>query len=249
MMQYLIHNKAEAANIFNYFYSQIKENSIYSLEFDELKKSKTYRQVKYIWAVFKVVSDYLVDLGNDDFEPETVKDWFYERLGLVEQLTGPDGKVFNRHKVSISSMNVLQASDFISRMLILIDNDEVLKSCILPPCLRYCWTLHVTQRQIDYAFKAKLPEKSPEYLAHQAGLSCIRCGRLGVQVHHLKEGAALGKKNDDWFTIPVCPDCHVPYLHSSAGEPNFLQEISPVINNLEIEAFCRLAYIRWLKKY
>ena len=52
--------------------------------------------------------------------------------------------------------------------------------------------------------------KSRKYLEWVAGLPCIHCGAES-QAHHLRVGAlgaGRGRKAPDFFTIPVCYQCH-----------------------------------------
>jgi hypothetical protein len=52
--------------------------------------------------------------------------------------------------------------------------------------------------------------KSLKYLKWVASLPCIHCGAES-QAHHLRVGqlgAGMGKKASDFFTIPVCFQCH-----------------------------------------
>ncbi len=52
--------------------------------------------------------------------------------------------------------------------------------------------------------------KDRKYLEWVAGLPCIHCGAQS-QAHHLRVsqlGAGMGKKASDYFTLPVCYQCH-----------------------------------------
>lgn len=243
-MDFIINNQAFAKNICAYITSQIREGKEYQLSFDEIKKTKTNQQRKYLFAIFEAISKYFISLGNVELTKEIVKDWIYDELGLNATVYLPNGKKIKSNK-SLSTMTVGEMAEFISRLLIFIDSSDVLEDFILPPYLRYCWTKHVTEKQIVQAYKAKLPQKSEQFLRFQRSLSCIRCGRRGGEVHHIKSGSGLGRKNPDWFTIPICHDCHVPYLHSKVGENRFIEEIRFIINSIDIEVFCRLNFLRW----
>jgi ferredoxin len=53
--------------------------------------------------------------------------------------------------------------------------------------------------------------KSRKYMEWVAEHPCIHCGTHPVQVHHLRSsslGAGMGRKVPDYFTIPVCQQCH-----------------------------------------
>ena len=244
-MDFIISNRAFAKNICAHIAAQVKDGHEYELSFNEIRKNKTNRQRKYIFAVFEAISKHFTNLGSPFFTKEIVKDWIYSELGLNETVYLPNGKKVYTGK-SLSTMTVDEAADFIGRLLIFVDTSDVLENFVLPPYLRYCWTLHVSDEQVEKAYKTEFPQKSEDFLRWQRSLTCIRCGRKGGEVHHIKQGSGLGRKNPDWFTIPLCSQCHVPYLHSTVGEMNFLKEIAHTINGLDIQTFCRLNYLRWL---
>jgi hypothetical protein len=50
-------------------------------------------------------------------------------------------------------------------------------------------------------------QRDPAYLARVAELPCSVCGVYGVHVHH-RTGAGMGRKADDYDTIPLCPTHH-----------------------------------------
>lgn len=243
-MDFIITNKAFARNVCEHIISQLYDGKEYELSFNEIRKNKTNQQRKYIFAIFEAVSKYFVSLGYQFLTKEAVKDWIYSELAVNENIYLPNGKNFIARR-SLSSMTVQEASHFISKLLIFIETSEVLEGFTLPPYLRYCWTKHITIEDIENAYKRKLPQKSAQFLKYQRSLTCLRCGRRAGEVHHIKEGSGLGRKNPDWFSIPICPECHVPYLHSKVGEDDFLKEIAPTINNLDIETFCRINFLRW----
>ena len=52
-----------------------------------------------------------------------------------------------------------------------------------------------------------------EHLGKVADLGCIVChheGRFGVaaEVHHIRQGAGMGRRNSHFETIPLCPMHH-----------------------------------------
>jgi len=44
-----------------------------------------------------------------------------------------------------------------------------------------------------------------KHMARIAELNCITCGRVGVQVHHIR----VQRIKDDFLTIPLCHECHL----------------------------------------
>jgi hypothetical protein len=60
-----------------------------------------------------------------------------------------------------------------------------------------CWVLTtMPKRQHDRAYMARVAE-----------LPCVVCGAWPVHVHH-RTGAGMGRKADDYQTIPLCPLHH-----------------------------------------
>lgn len=52
------------------------------------------------------------------------------------------------------------------------------------------------------------------HMGRVAGLGCIICRHMGLgetpaQVHHLEEETGAAQRQDDWLTIPLCPEHHV----------------------------------------
>lgn len=253
-MNYLVQNKAFGRNICAHIAANISNDKIYEISVNEFEKSKTYPQVKYIWSIFGAMSKYFINYGNEFFTPEIIKEWMYDELGITQEAFLPITKKHPKGRkiiirTSISSMNIKEASEFINKLLFFVDESEYLEGFVLPPYLRYCWTNHIDYSSIENVYQDNnwwvAHEKDKEFLGYQAQQTCIRCGRKGVQVHHVQHNSGYAQKNPDWFTLPVCPECHIQYLHSLVSEQNFLKEISHTIGNLQIEDFCRLNYYRW----
>lgn len=247
-MNFTISNLAYGKNVLNTIFKYMQDNKIYRLQFDEVKSLKTQKQLGFIFGgVIKALLQYFSNIGYD-FTPEQIKEWLYEEIGTRETIYLPNGKEKQIIK-TLSGMSKIDASNFIFQLITFVDTSEALEDFILPPDLRYCWTNHINSTMFEEIQKITFPEKSEAYLRHQRKLTCIHCGRKGGQVHHIKRGSGLGKKNPDWFTIPVCEKCHVPYLHSTVGEVQFLKEISNTIGGLDIELFCKLSFYMWMYNY
>lgn len=56
--------------------------------------------------------------------------------------------------------------------------------------------------------------KGERHMERVAGLPCVLCmhvhgkPRMGVQVHHIREGQGASQRADDMLTIPLCVPCH-----------------------------------------
>jgi ferredoxin len=54
--------------------------------------------------------------------------------------------------------------------------------------------------------------KNRKYMEWVAEQPCIHCGTYPVQVHHIRSnalGAGMGLKAPDYYTMPVCQQCHM----------------------------------------
>lgn len=247
-MNFTITNKAYAKNIFLKLLSMISDDKVYRLSFEKIKSTKTKKQLGFIFGgLLKSIVLYFDSLGYN-FTVEQIKEWIYEEIGISETILLPNGKKIDIRK-TLSSMTKREASDFIFKMFEFIDSSEALKDLVLTPDLRYCWTNHIDERLYEAIKNTKFLERNEQYLRHQRTLTCIHCGRRGSEVHHIKRGSGLGRKNPDWFTIPLCHDCHIGYLHSQNGEEKLLSQIKNTIGGLDIEIFCKSSYYLWLHSY
>ena len=247
-MNFTISNKAYAKNVLNTLYKHMQNGKNYHLQFEEVKSLKTKKQLGFIFGgVIKALCLYFSRLGYD-FTPEQIKAWLYDEIGVTEILYMPNGAQKQIIK-TLSCMSKKEASDFIYRLITFIDTSEALNDFVLPPDLRYCWTHSIDIKLLEEVQQyQQYPLLSEYYLKHQRQLTCIRCGKKGGEAHHIKRGSGLGKKNPDWFTIPICRECHT-YLHSTVGEPEFLNEIKDTIGGIDILTFCKMCYYMWFNNY
>lgn len=247
-MNFTITNKAYAKNVFKTLFNYILDGKLYRIDFEEFKSLKTQKQLGFIFGgIIKALKLYFERIGYK-FTDVQIKQWLYEEIGVTETLYLPNASRVTVTK-TLSGMDKKEAGEFINKLLNFIDTSEALQDFVLPPDLRYCWVNQIDDNFINEVKLFKFPQKDESYLRYQRNLTCIRCGIKSNEVHHIKEGSGLGRKNPDWFTIPICAKCHVPYLHSKIGEPNFIKEITPIIGGIDIELFCKLAYYRWFNNY
>lgn len=61
--------------------------------------------------------------------------------------------------------------------------------------------------------------KNKRHLARVAELPCCICERQPVEVHHIRTYpmSSAGRKASDWFSCPLCPDCHAAYHRNPEG--------------------------------
>ena len=240
-----VYNKEQAKQTFLTLFHSMSEDTVYNLTFDELKSFKTKKQLGFIFGgIIKSLCHFFNGYGYH-FTPEQIKEWLYSEVGVRETLFLPKGQPKEIIK-TLSGMSKKETSDFICRLLQFIDESEALTDFVLPVDLRYCWVNHIDEDIFSKLERAKFPQFDEQYLNYQRKQHCIRCGRVGHQVHHIKRGSGLGKKNPDWFTVPICADCH-NYLHHSAGEQEFLKDL--LYLKIDIELLCRVSYFMWKYSY
>ena len=245
-MNITVYNKEQAKQTFLALFHIMDDDKVYNVTFEELKQFKTKKQLGFIFGgIIKSLCQFFNGYGYN-FTPEQIKEWLYQEIGIKETLFLPNGQQKEIIK-TLSGMSKKETSDFICNLLQFIDSSETLTDFILPVDLRYCWVNHISEDIIEKLGRAKFPQLDEQYLTYQRKQHCIRCGKIGHQVHHIKSGSGLGKKNPDWFTVPIFKDCH-NYLHHSAGEKNFLKELI-YLKNIDIELLCRVSYFMWKYKF
>lgn len=238
---YVISNPDELEN----FFILTRHEAKYPMNIDvsNPKRMKTLKQLKYIFGgIIKALNAYFKELQGKEYEPDILKSWLYFKVGVNEIINLPDGNTaFER--ITLSKMDIDQATEFINKVLLFIDNET---TCILPPVLRYTWLLHVKDNELQELMNYKYPDKSPEYLSYIRSLSCIHCGVYGTEPHHIKQSGHSGTatKSGDWFTIPLCRICH-DKAHTQ-GQDTILKGL--MLYGYHIAIFCKLAYKRWLFK-
>lgn len=247
-MNFTVTNKGYAKTVFNTLLNKVQDGKIYRITFEETKSLKTKKQLGFIFGgVIKALCLYFSRIGYD-FTPDMVKEWLYSEIGVVDTFYLPNG-VQKSYIKTLSNMTKKETSDFIFKLITFIDTSEALSDFILPPDLRYCWVNHIDSALVDKVLLEVFPRHSESYLNHIRKLTCIRCGAKGGQAHHIKRGSGFSRKNDDWFTIPLCNKCHIEHLHNGVGEPYVLNEIKPIIGGLDIELFCKIMYYMWQHNY
>ena len=248
-MNFTVSNKEYLKKVLGHILAKYREKSIVNISFEEVKKTKTKKQLGFIFGgIIKALISYFNSLGYD-YDTNIIKYWLYYSCGVYDEKQAPDGSIIYM-PVTLSQMDIKQASDFINRVIYFIDTTPILKGdkdnrgFCLTPDLRYCWARGVSGFEINEALEEKKPQLDESYLRYQRGKNCIYCGGLGNEVHHIKRGSGLGRKNPDWFTIPLCGRCH-KLLHDEIGEAEFLRGLSGVLNGLDIKEFCALCYKRF----
>ncbi len=212
---------------------------VLNISYEPVKKPKSKEQLGFIFGgIIKALLLYFNSLGFNDYTPEIIKTWLYYETGVFNKKILPNGEYREIIK-TLSGMNKNEASEFISKTLSFIEHSPVLsganghKAFILTPELRYSWTRNIDEDFKILVYSENFKERDEAYLRYQRGLTCIYCGGKGGEAHHIKDGSGLGRKNPDWFTIPVCNSCHIPIMHGK----NFKEGLKTVLNELDMKSF------------
>jgi len=216
----------------------------YDLIINEIEEPKTLNQLRYFWSVMNILAAYFRGEGYRNCTSEDVCIMLYDEHGLFQKKQLPNGRLADYPVKTLSKMTKQEASDFISFSLFWIDEYT---NCIIPPDLRNCWLLHVTEKDLEDSQK-EFPERDKTYLAYRGKQSCLRCGRHGrTQVAHIRLNhyAGMAEKPPDWFAISLCDECHIGIDHTK-GHTDLISELP--LYGFETETFCRLDYSRFLKK-
>jgi len=237
----IISNRGEFKQVAQNIYKSITEGKCYNFSFEEVKQAKTFKQLGFIFGgLVKTLHSFYLEETGEDYPIEILKELLYEVVGIDEIIYLPTGKKII-HRKSLSKMTKEEASEFINKSILWIDENT---ECILPSGLRYCWTAHVTDEEINNVMSNPIQERDDYYLQKIRQLNCIYCGKPHAQAHHIKKGwYAKGIKPPDYMAIPLCEDCHIPIAHTK-GEEYLLNGLKNVLNGLDIEIFCRLLYHR-----
>ncbi len=240
-MQEIISNKRELINLVNSI--QIKDNTLYNFSFEEVKQSKTLKQLGFIFGgLIKALSFYFYETDGVHYEPETIKEMLYDCVGLDEILYLPTGKKIVVKK-SLSKMTKQEASEFINQSINWIDENT---DCVLPIGLRYLWTRDLTDEYITSVMSEPAQERNDFYLQQIRKMNCIYCGKPNAEAHHIRKGFnGKSLKPPDYMAIPLCHECHIGIAHGK-GEETLLKGMKNVLNGLDIKVFCRLLYERTL---
>ena len=226
----------------------ILKGVIINIIVEPVKQFKTLKQLGFIFKVIiGSLQKYYLELHGKVYEVNVIKDYLYLRAGLKDKKQYPNGIEYEK-TYRLSEMTIEQTTKFINNLLNLFDNDIEFEDFRLPPSARYTWVLHVTDEDSERVKEKHFPKKSLEFLAHIRKQNCINCGVFGSEPHHLRSGgyAGMGLKSPDWFTIPLCRDCHENGAHRN--EKALLENLRYVLKKKGVETFCRLCFDRWYNK-
>lgn len=255
-MQVIVNNMKQLEVVFLDMVQKFKEygNKLLVL-YDKPYRDKTKKQLGYFFGVINdAIKEYYIELGlmKRDDDADFIREELYDNCLFFEDMpfifvrdyrTGQSRKMPKR----ISSMSIEEMSMFIDRCIFMIDNLKHFEGLVLHPSVRYTWIRNVTHEEMLSAKNSNLPREDRDYLAHTRKLACLWCGKVeGSEAHHMKKAGdtGAGYKSDDWFSVPLCMDCHIKGLHQH-GVDDFYRDCEWITNHIDFEMFCRMRYLRW----
>lgn len=249
-MKTIAYNDRQLETIITDIYDQFNKNKSLQIEYRKPYKDKSVRQLGYIFGglVDSVIEFY--EYFGTKWNEEDVMDNFYNGAAylddrLIRKINRFNGEQYEAPK-RLSSMDMEEASIFIDKCLLLIDNAKCFQGLTLRPELRYTWIRHIKKDDIDQLRFAKFPRNDKEYLEHIRKQHCIWCGKNnGIEAHHLKIAGESGTayKADDWLALPLCTSCHREYHQK--GQEAFNQALSWITKYISLTDFCKINYLKW----
>lgn len=217
----------------------------YRIIYEPIKQMKTKDQLGFIFGgLFNVLRVYFYETQGETWTVDDIKTMLYHEVGIFQTKQYPNGMEYT-NPITLSVMDKDQASEFISKVINWIESLDPV--CILPPDLRNCWLLHVSEDDNEEIKHFNFPERDEYYLRYQRTLSCLYSGKYGyIDAHHVREEhyAGLSQKPPDWFTIPLLHEYHM--LGHTQGFKDIINGLH--LYGFDIETYCKLAYMRWYNK-
>ena len=246
-MNVTVSNLEHLKNIFNHIAAIIKQNKTVNIEFSQVKKYKTLKQLGFIFgAIISNLQVYYYDCTGENWAIDDLKEMIYWELGIYQPKMLPNGASYFVGR-TLSKMDINEATDFINNLLNWVDNST---DCILSPDVRYTWLHNIDDNYIRNIelLSQKWNKKQPEYLSYLRKSFCINCGIWGCEAHHLRGGEQSGTalKSPDYLALSVCNKCHSEVAHKS--EKQLTENLKHILNGLSLETFCKLCFYRYLKK-
>lgn len=253
-MKIIAYNEKQLNTAVKDIYQEYTKNGSIYLDYGKPYKEHTLKQLGFFFgALVDSVIRYFAELG-ESWSVEDVKENFYQASAYACDSLKKKCRRFNGEEYVVpkrlSEMSVEEASIFIDTCIRLIDKAHCFDGLILHPSIRYTWIRNITSDDIFNMRDVKFPRTDKEYLAHLRNQACLCCGRyLDVEVHHLKDAGKTGMAYtaDDWFTIPLCRDCHLIEYHTN-GREEFEEKLKWITKYIDLENFCKINYLKWRNK-
>lgn len=219
-----------------------------NLSYEPASKPVTRRQVSFFFAALvNQIYLYFRNSGQSITEKQ-IRYGLYKQVARVVPNMVYDLSMFGEEPQvkHISDMETAEEmSEFISGVFTVIDTNPIYEGLKLTPDTRYCWLNHLTHDELQMSRVEVLPEKDEDYLNYIREQPCIICGKQHrSDVHHIRDTRTAGMaiKSPDWYTIPLCHDCHMLYAHGTG----FKEAMAWI--KIDLQDFCRICYQRWKNK-
>lgn len=246
-MNSYVSNTKHLNKIFAYISKEVELGKVISLSYDEVKQSKTKKQLGFIWSgIIKALQQFDFDNTGEKLPADSIKTMLYDQLLKPEIKIVLGKKVL--HYVTLSQMDIEQAGRFIEDS---IDFCDSLPDFTLPVALRYTWVRTIKQDELDKISGqvGNWDKIQPEYLQFIRNQFCLYCGAIPpCHAHHVRYGTEPGtaKKPADYYAIPLCSSCH-EYRHSVKSGDTFFNDMKGVFWGYTPKLFCEINFYKWYK--
>lgn len=214
--------------------------------YEKAHKPKTGAQLGFLFsALIDQITAYFRNCGFN-VDEDDVKYKLYRDVSKVVPEMVTESSILGIERIRhVSEMDRELMSRFIDGIFTVLDQDPIYSGLKLSPDVFLNFIYHVDKEEINNVQMQKLPDKDEDYLNFQRSRPCLICGiQHRSQVHHIRDTrtAGVGIKSPDWYSISLCPTCHMLVAHGT-GFKEALWWIP-----MDLMDFCRLCYIRWKNK-
>lgn len=223
----------------------LKDGREINLSYEPASKAVTKKQIGFFFAALvNQIYLYFRNCGWSIKENQ-VRYGLYKQVAQVVPDMTYDLSMFGQEPQvkHLSDMETSkEMSDFINGVFTVLDTNPMYAGIKLTPDTFYSWLNHVTIDEVNTAKCQELPERDNGYLDHIRSLPCLICGiQHRSDAHHIRDTRTAGEaiKSPDWYTIPLCHQCHMMIAHGTG----FKEAIKWI--KMDLIDFCRLNYLRW----
>ena len=257
---YDVYNTPHLKNVFAEINRRIKRGERLVLRFEKVTKRKSHKQLRNLFGnLVTPLAEYLSAESGITIEPLAMERELLKRYSaLAESPVLKFGFDLRRMRPEViptrlSEMDTAQAADFTNWCVEFIR--ERFPELNLPPYVDYLFMNRLAEekiRQIEYESR-KWEDRDRRYLDHIRSKPCIVCGRVAAErneAHHLRDitlGSGVAEKVADYYTVPLCRECHQALHDKGTGE--LCELIAPVLHEQGINVFCKVCYYRWMNHF
>lgn len=216
-----------------------------NLSYEPAAKPVTKKQVGFFFAA--LVNQLYLYFRNAGWaiKENQIRYGLYKQVAQVVPDMTYDLSMFGQEPQvkHISDMETAkEMSDFISGVFTVLDTNPMYAGIKLTPDTFYSWINHVTIDEITAVRHQEVPERDSEYLNYIRERPCLICGiQHRSDAHHIRDTRTAGTaiKSPDWYTIPLCHQCHMLVAHGTG-----FKEATKWIK-VDLMDFCKMCYLRW----